>query len=238
MNTIKNKVVVEYNDEGFLMYSESFPGAYTRGKELEEALSKFPIEIKRYCKWAGIKYSETDLVETIIVQSKKSKLRINEADSDVIFLSEQAPISKQEYEILKIRVLKSANDFQVIYDSIPDKNYTSLKERKSFYGSVPRTPKEMYEHTNKVTKYYAGEIGVHINNLENIYQNRIQTIKAIEKVDNFMESKTFNGSYGEQWSLRKVLRRFIWHDHIHAKGMYRTAIKEWGVGNIENPFYF
>jgi hypothetical protein len=238
MTIIRNNIVVEYNDNGYLLYSESYPGAYTRGREREEALSKFPNEIKRYCKWAGIEYLETDIVESIIVQVEKSKLEINEADSDVLFFSEKAPFSKEEYETIKTRVIKSAYDFQVLYDSIPDKNFTSLKARKSFYGAVPRTPKEMYEHTNSVTNYYAGEIGVKIDNLENIYQNRIQTIKAMESTECFLENKTFNGSYGEQWSLRKVLRRFIWHDHIHAKGMYRMAIKEWGVHNIKNPFYF
>ena len=46
------------------------------------------------------------------------------------------------------------------------------------------------------------------------------------------------GSYGEDWSLRKVLRRFIWHDRIHARAMYRMAIKVFGAESIVNPFYF
>ena len=46
------------------------------------------------------------------------------------------------------------------------------------------------------------------------------------------------GSYGEDWSLRKVLRRFIWHDRIHAKAMYRMATKVFGAESIVNPFYF
>ncbi|MCG7343629.1 hypothetical protein MHZ92_05765 [Sporosarcina sp. ACRSL] len=238
MDKIKNNIVIEYNDEGYLMYSESFPGAYTRGKDQNEALSKFPNEIKRYCKWAGIDYSETDIVESVIVQYNKSSLRIHEADSDVIFLSEQAPLSEQEYELIKNRVLKSANDFQMLYDSIPNKNFTPLKERMSFYGAVPRTSKEMYVHTNNVTNYYVGEIGVKLSNLANIHENRVQAIKAIENIDRFLENKTFNGSYGEQWSLLKVLRRFIWHDHIHAKAMYRIALKEWEEDRIQNPFYF
>jgi hypothetical protein len=96
----------------------------------------------------------------------------------------------------------------------------------------------MYDHTNSVTTYYVGEIGVSIDNLDNIYQNRIQAITEIESIDDYLDNKTFNGSYGEQWSLRKVLRRFIWHDRIHVKGMYRMATKVWGVSNIKNPFYF
>ncbi len=46
------------------------------------------------------------------------------------------------------------------------------------------------------------------------------------------------GSYGEAWSLRKVLRRFIWHDRIHAKAMYLMAVKLFGVENVADTFYF
>ncbi|WP_227994862.1 hypothetical protein [Oceanobacillus sp. CFH 90083] len=238
MGLIRNNIVLEYNDKGYLMYSESFPGAYTRGREREEALSKFPAEIKRYCRWAGIDYPETDVVESVVVQSQESKLDIHEADSDVIFLSEQAALSEEEYEILKNRVLKSAHDFQLLYDSVPDKAYTSLPNRKSFYGTVPRTSEEMYVHTNGVTNYYAGEIGVRIDNVDHIYHNRVLALEAMEEGSSFLENKIFHGSYGEQWSLRKVLRRFIWHDHIHAKGMYRMAVKKWGDSKIQNPYYF
>ncbi len=220
------------------MYSESFPGAYTRGREYKEAQSKFPDEIKRYCKWAGIDFLETDTVESSIVQSNKSELRIDEADSDIIFISEKLPLTIDEYEILKSRVLKSANDFQALYDSIPDKHDTSLKKRESFYGAIPRTSNEMYVHTNKVTNYYVGEIDLKMDNLSNMYQNRVQATSAIESKSNFLLNKIYKGSYGEQWSLRKVLRRFIWHDHIHAKAMYRMAAKKWGVDTIQNPFYF
>lgn len=46
MGLIRNNIVVEYNDKGYLMYAESFPGAYTRGREREEALSKFPAVLQ------------------------------------------------------------------------------------------------------------------------------------------------------------------------------------------------
>lgn len=42
----------------------------------------------------------------------------------------------------------------------------------------------------------------------------------------------------EKIGLRKVLRRFIWHDRIHAKAMYRMATKVFGAESIENPFCF
>ena len=46
------------------------------------------------------------------------------------------------------------------------------------------------------------------------------------------------GEIGVEWSLRKLLRRFIWHDRIHAKAMYRMAIKTFGVDAVPNIFQF
>ena len=47
-----------------------------------------------------------------------------------------------------------------------------------------------------------------------------QKYKAEKAKGDFLENVVVAGSYGEDWSLRKVLRRFIWHDRIHAKAMY------------------
>lgn len=233
---MKNRVVVEFNKGGYLLYSETFPGAYTRGSSLEEAMSKLPDEIKKYCMWASIELAND--VESLIVQEKHSDLKISDADSDVIFAIEKKPLTIGEYNALKELVIKSAKDFQKLYESIPDKDKTSLQERKSFYGPIPRTAKEMYNHTNSVTNYYAGEIGAVIENLDNIVENRIQAFQVIESQNNYLQNQVFSGSYGEEWSLRKVLRRFIWHDRIHAKAMYRMAIKLWKQDTIVNPYLF
>ena len=42
------KIVVEYNDNGYLLYVANYPGAFARGKTKEEALSKIPMEILSY----------------------------------------------------------------------------------------------------------------------------------------------------------------------------------------------
>lgn len=59
----------------------------------------------------------------------------------------------------------------------------------------------------------------------------------LESRSDFLENTVYHESYGEEWSLRKVLRRFIWHDRIHAKAMYRMAIKTFGE-DVPNVFYF
>lgn len=233
------RVVMEYNKDGYLLYAENYCGAFTRGKTKEEAISKLPNEIRQYSRW--ITYGKEELeedYEVIIVQEKKSTLQICDADSDVIFETEKIMLDKEEFENLKELVIKSARDFKNLYMSIPDKKYSTLKERKTFYGTIPRTADEIYNHTNNVTNYYVGEIGIKIDNIDDVVLNRIHAIECIEKLPNYLKNKVFIGSYNEEWSLRKVLRRFIWHDRIHAKSMYRMATKTWNSDVIENPFYF
>lgn len=231
------RCVVEYNDEGYLMYADNFPGAYTRGKTKKEALGKMENEIKSYLLWSGGKPVE-DGISAVIVQEKKSELQIADADSEVIFESEKKPLSESEYEGLKFLVLKSAKDFQRLYESIPDKNVTNLPRRKTFYGDIPRTAEEMLIHTNRVTSYYLSQIGISMENMSVIDENRRKALCRIEKIPDFLGNPVFEGSHDERWSLRKVLRRFIWHDRIHGKAMYRMAISIWGEDKIENPFYF
>ena len=39
-----------------------------------------------------------------------------------------------------------------MYESVPDKSVTTAPERKTFYGQVPRSANEMYEHTKSVNE--------------------------------------------------------------------------------------
>ena len=228
--------VWEHNGNDTLLYAIDFVGAYTRGESLEIAKAKMPGEIVSYLKWLGDDTS--DNIEVVITQEKDSELAIKDADSDVLFESEKAPLTADEYEKLKALALKSAKDFLALYDSIPDKSATAIAERKTFYGQVPRTADEMYMHTKNVNEYYFAEIEVDADNDGTIYECRKHGFEELEAKSDFLQNTVIEGSYGEDWSLRKVLRRFIWHDRIHAKAIYRMAVKVFGVENVANPFCF
>lgn len=218
------RTVIEYNDSGFLVHAENYCGAFARGKTGEEALGKLRGEVESYTLWAaGERLPDDGPTKIVVVQEKASNLEIGDADSDVLFSAEKLPLSQEEYVDLKSLAIRSARDFERLYRSIPDKNRTTLKQRQTFYGPIPRTAQEMYRHTNDVTSYYAGEIGVKVNNLPNIVENRLGAFECIESRTRFLDNTVYAGQDGEEWSLRKVLRRFIWHDRIHAKAMYRTA---------------
>ena len=228
--------VWEHNGNDSLLYAENFVGAYTRGESLQICCDKMTAEIKSYLEWLGEKVPDEFDLE--IVQEKTSELDIRDADSDVIFNSEREQLTKAEYEKLKRIALKSAQNFLDLYNSIPDKTKSCMPLRATFYGDVPRTASEMYEHTKNVNIYYFGEIKIDVDNDGNILECRKRGFELLEKSSAFLKNEVFDGSYGEQWSLRKVLRRFIWHDRIHAKAMYRMAIKTFGADAIDNVFKF
>lgn len=230
------RCVWEHNGDDTILYAEDFPGAFARGGSLEAAKGKMPEEIAAYCRWLGtVRISAADVQ---IVQEKMSDLQIRDADSDVLFGSERTSLSWEEYERLKALALRSAADFHALYESVPDKKKSCLTARKTFYGDVPRTAEEMYHHTRSVNAYYFAEIGVDADNEGNILECRQRGFVSLEKIPGFLEREAEEGSYGEWWSLRKVLRRFLWHDRIHAKAMARMAVKTFGKEIITDPFGF
>lgn len=233
---MKVRCVWEHNGDDSILYASNFIGAFTRGKSKCEAMRKMPSEIIAYLKWKDDLTCDTPELE--IIQEKVSTLTISDADSDVLFDEEKKPLSMAEYEELKALALKSAQDFLTLYEAIPDKDKSALPARTTFYGNVPRTAYEMYEHTKNVNAYYFGEIGVQTDNNGTIEECRKRGFELLECQLDFLGNRVYPGSYDEEWSLRKVLRRFVWHDRIHAKAMYRMAVKTFGNDVVPDVFSF
>ncbi|MCM1263625.1 MAG: hypothetical protein NC313_13005 [Butyrivibrio sp.] len=233
---MKIRCVWEHNGNDSILYADNFIGAFARGASKDLAIQKMPSEIKSYLKWKGDLTS--DFFETEIVQEKRSELTVSDADSDVLFDEERKELSASEYADLKLLALKSAHDFLALYQAIPDKNKSCIPARETFYGQIPRTAFEMYEHTKNVNDYYFGEIGVAADNEGDIAECRERGFAVLESQPDFLRNAVYLGSYDEEWSLRKVLRRFIWHDRIHAKAMYRMAVKTFGSDAVPNVFQF
>ncbi len=233
---MKIPYIWEHNGDDTLVYAENHIGAYARGSSLQEALGKMKQEIIAYGKWRATELSED--IELELAMDKPSELNICDADSDVLFESEKKSLTMEEYESLKAIALKSARDFQALYEAIPKKNKSALPERETFYGKVPRTAFEMYKHTKNVNAYYFAEIGVEADNEGDIAECRERGFALLEQQEDFLRNPVIEGSYGEEWSLRKVLRRFVWHDRIHAKAMYRMAKWTFSEMAIPDIFYF
>jgi len=233
---MKILAVDEFNARGHLIYAANFPGAFVRGACREEALAKFPAEMNSYAAWAQIPCDGH--WEIGIVQEKPTELNVCDADSDVLFDSERAPLAYNEYIALKALALRSAASFQELYDSVPDKSATCLAPRKTFYGDVPRSAEEMYRHTMSVNSYYFAELDVAAENGPDILSCRERGFALLEQQPDYLQNAVRDGDYDERWSLRKLLRRFLWHDRIHAKAMYRQAVLLFDPAEISDTFCF
>lgn len=228
--------VWEHNGDDTLLYCVDFQGAYSRGSSLQEASEKILAEVRSYCRWAGLDFLAD--MDVRVVQDAACDLNVSDADSDVIFDSEKLPMTIEEYQNLKALALKSARDFQTLFDSVPDSRRLLSSARRTFYGMVPSSAEEMYLHTKNVNAYYFGEIGVDADNHGDILSCRMRGFDKLEAMPDFLNIPVVDGSYGEQWSLRKMLRRFLWHDRIHAKAMYRRACAAFENVEISNVFFF
>lgn len=234
------RAAMEYNDEGVLLWLLDYPGAAARGASLEEAKGKAGAEAASWSRWAEetIFPAPTEgAFDVDVTEWKQSRLLVADADSDMIFEAEKKPFLPGEYRKLKELTLRSARDFLRLYESIPEKDRPLAPQRESFYGPVPRTARQMYDHTNGVTAYYLGEVGVEAQNLPDIWEGRRVALEQLEEQPELWKNPVFTGSYDEQWSPKKVLRRFLWHDRIHAKAMFRRARAIWGDA-IDDPFCF
>ena len=87
------RCVWEHNGNDTLLYSVDYIGAYTRGISLEAAISKMSAEIEAYSLWRGQECKHDTDIE--IVQEKDSNLQVSDADSDILFDTEKAPLSRE-----------------------------------------------------------------------------------------------------------------------------------------------
>ncbi len=83
--------VWEHNGNDTLLYAANLPGAYTRGPGKEPAMEKMVQEARAFLRWKGEAAPADITVE--IVQEAACELHVSDADSDVLFDSEKAPLS-------------------------------------------------------------------------------------------------------------------------------------------------
>lgn len=231
------RCVWEHNGDDTLLYLADLTGAFTRGATLSEAACKLEREAAAYCRWLDLPAPEPDAA-VHIVQVHTSEADVCDADTDVLFDSERGPLAPEEYARLKALALRSAEDFLTLYEAVPQKDVSTLPWRATFYGRAPRTAREMYQHAQSVNAYYFGKAGAEADNVGDIRACRARGFAALEARPGYMENPVCTDGYGEPWSLKKVLRRFLFHDRIHARALWRMARSTFGADAVPDVFRF
>ncbi len=212
-------IIYETNGLGFLGWITDLPGAYIRGKTLDEARGKVNKEITLYTEWLNF---EKAIDMQINEEIKKSDLHIEDADSDIIFDSELIDFDKKEDFLFWCdKVLLSGTKTEEIYKKMKNKSLVDITmKRKTFYGDVYCTINDQYRHIVNVQNYYLNQIGTQMNIDDELQLNRIEFIEKL-KEKYLKEGNKLYRNESEDWTVKKVIRRTIWHDRIHIKAIER-----------------
>jgi len=216
-------VVYETNGKGFLGWIVELPGAYVRGVTIEEARSKIAGEIIDYGKWLGIKVVAGDSCGESI---KSCDLHVEDADSDITLDSELTDYGNlRDFEywcgLALVSGIKSADVYRhCVYKDFVDRS----KVRETFYGAAYSTINAQFAHIVDVQNYYLAQIGTKIDTSGGLEESRGAFVGQL-KQKYFSEGNRLYHYDEEDWTIRKIIRRIIWHDRIHTRAIGRMEQK-------------
>lgn len=216
---------LETNGKGYIGFVIELPGAFVRGSTEEAAISKACVESISYLSWLGIEPPRK--ISVSIVQTTKSYAAVEDGDSKILLDADKLSMSAGEFRTLIVIAKRSADAFMKTYESIPYKSMVdNSRIRETFYGNSPKTATEIFNHVNDCQSYYLSRIVTPFATLDPDFMKRrricLDNIEDLYREQNNGLSKELDG---ELWTLKKVLRRFIWHDRIHERAMKRLSAR-------------
>jgi hypothetical protein len=232
--------VMEFNDKGVTLWSCAYPDAFARGETLAEAQRKLPAACRRYRLWARPSQETASLghEEARCVKKLKVDVAVEEGFTVALLPEERLPMDMTRYTALKTLCLSSARDWETLYASIPQKDRALLKSRRTLYGKVPVTAKEMLAHVEAGQREWAALFGIDLGESRGLLTDRKRLFAGLEAQPAYLSDRIITAPNGELWTLKKLLRRLLWHDAIHGRALYRKAITFWQKERIKNPFGF
>jgi hypothetical protein len=226
-------VAVETNGKGFIGFLAELPGAFVRGKNEAEILSKVDWEVKTYFDWLGI--PRFALGQTHIIERHSCRLMVEDADGEILLTVDRSAMNQEEFRRLAAITRYSGKTFVSLYDSSKLRDWVDpSRVRRTFYGQAPKTIGEVFNHVAGTQHYYLSRIGLDVRQ-EGPFSDVRES--GLERIWNLFQDKGNSTVYevdGELWTVKKVLRRFIWHDRIHGKAITRILAKQKRLGLIES----
>jgi len=234
-------VALETNGRSFIGFIVQLPGAYVRGKTEEETLSKVDSEVRSYAKWLAVE-APVDY-DVSVSQRHYCTLMVEDADSEILLDEDKSPMNGHEFEELRDRATYSGETIHALYQSAELSDWVDeSRVRKTFYGETPKTIREIFEHVNGTQYYYLSRANLTSEERSSGFlEARRNCLSCLRELFEQQGNDRIFQVDNEEWTLRKVLRRFVWHDRIHAKSIVRILQKQKQLALIvsfRDPFHF
>lgn len=236
------QVAFESNGRGWLGFIVNPPGAFVRGTTRTAALSKTDGEVRAFLRWAGVMPLESDYVGEV-AEVRRSSLSIEDADSEILLRADAGDVGARELSAMARLIRRSALSFATLWDQVRLPDWVDAQAvRPTFWGARPSTAREVYVHVVKTQVFLMSRLGLTLEaDGSDIVSERERCVEALVAAKERGADAVLYERDGEQWTLRKVMRRFIWHDRIHAKSLVRILEKQKMRGAIRDyrdPFGF
>ena len=231
----------ETNGSGWIGYVAALPGAFVRGRSESECLSKVDKEIRRYSLWLGLTPPSSHRIS--VSKVRRSELHVEDADNEILLEQDREALSNSAFEDWCQIASFSGVCFQQLYDAATLREWRDpARVRKTFYGECPSSIQDVYQHVDRVQGFYQQCLG-----LDSAFESRTfverrgECLQRIGDLYGNESAATVRCVDGEEWTNAKALRRYIWHDQIHAKSIVRTLQRQSAEGLIDevhDPFEF
>lgn len=234
-------IELETNGTGWIGFVAELPGAFVRGSAEGICLSKVDREIRRYANWLGLKPGASCTV--VRTRIHRSGLCVEDADSEILLDYDRERLDRSKFDQWIQIASFSGACFQDLYEAatLLDRR-DPARDRETFYGIAPSSIREVYQHVDRVQGYYLQCLGLTPILVSSSFVERRR--ECLSRITGLYERESGRGVHygkGEEWTTAKALRRYIWHDHIHAKSIVRTLQRQLKEGLIErfhDPFKF
>ncbi len=232
-------VAVESNGKGFIGFIVDLPGAFVRGRTESEAMSKVNAEAGRFLAWAGM--GGSGRFQGFVVQRCVSRLAVEDADSLILVDADRRKMRPEEFRAFSDLALYSGQTFEGVYQGAKLKGWVDpAKVRASFHGPCPSTIEATRSHVARTQAYYLSRLGLPLQEGDFMMMRRLG-LNLLGKEFEAHANKPPVEVDGELWTLKKVLRRLVWHDRVHAKAIARMMRKQEQLGLVSDypdPFHF
>jgi hypothetical protein len=211
------EIIFETNGKAFIGWVKELPGSFIRGRTIIEAKETLETEIISYKKWLDLPL-KNDIMTNYVVCNTNAI--VEEADTEILLDYDLDNYVNIEYLLFDCKnILLSAEKLNELFINCKHKNIIDkIWVGKCFLGDLPSTIEEHFDHVLSTQKWYLNNIGGNIGFDKDFICGRKRISEIIMAKYRNEGNKIYEQS-SEIWTIRKVIRRLIWHDRFHAKAI-------------------
>lgn len=216
------------------------PGCFARGPSQEEALRVLPLRIERFLDWlAGFEPSSPGRIEVAVAEEARNDCPVGRGDTRALFAWDRERPSAEEFERDLRWMAYGRRTLLALVEGLPsevlDREDPGDKD-KEFHDARAPSIRRILRHVARAECWYLMQIagpewlsgfepGDVFAALAVVREAAVPKLREVfattpDRVVELPET-TWSGTFTEGWTLRKVLRRALWHEQFHIEEIRR-----------------